>query len=443
MNPRSVSPVVQGFFPGSRLPVRAVQASAAEATLASLSRGGRPPGQPLPPAVQARMEALFRADFSSVRVHVGMEPGALGALALTVGSNLYFAPGHYNPHTQAGQRLIGHELTHVVQQRAGRVRAPGAAAGVTLVHDSGLEAEAERMAVRAALPFAPATVQPFRPGLPQNRPALPHSPGVAQPAWKEVVAWGAAGASAGFGAGFWAGGVGGIVGGALGALGGLGVGGYRSYIRDVPVPRIAGENINAGVWHNLTANVPQNLRFSWGPLANHLFLRLLNSGITYHITGDGLTYILGQPNGQGNCRALATAFTAILNAFDFNAQTRAVRPAGARFIVHAPNFFDATVGGHLYLAGTPTLIPNYFMFSNHWATWVPKLNRFYDPMAAAIYTQAYFNNTIVECDVVPDPTGVHEFVSAAPPHTLNGGAHFTLDQNARLHPAGFFCYDLA
>jgi hypothetical protein len=438
--------LVQGFFPGSRLPARAVQARAAEMALAALGRGGRPPGQPLPPAVQTRMEALFRADFSSVRVHVGMEPGALGALALTVGSNLYFAPGHYNPHTQAGQRLIGHELTHVVQQRAGRVRAAGATTGVTLVHDSGLEAEAERMAARAVarpLPAAPpaqhpATMQPFRPQAPQSHlhARRPHSPDVAQPAWGDVAAWGLAGAGAGYRAG-------GVFGSALGALGGLGVGGYRSYIRDVPVPRIAGENINPGVWHNLTANVPQNLRFSWGPLANHLFLRLLNSGITYHITGDGLTYILGQPNGQGNCRALATAFTAILNAFDFNAQTRAVRPAGGRFIVHAPNFFDATVGGHLYLAGTPTLIPNYFMFSNHWATWVPSLNRFYDPMAAAVYTQAYFNNTIVECDVVPDPTGVHEFISAAPPHTLNGGAHFTLDQNARLHPAGFFCYDLA
>lgn len=106
-------------------------------------------GQPLPAAVQSRMESLFGADFSRVRVHVDERPAALGALAYAQGSDLHFAPGRYDPVSPAGQRLLAHELAHVVQQRAGRARNPFGS-GVALVHDPALEAEAERMAQRAA-----------------------------------------------------------------------------------------------------------------------------------------------------------------------------------------------------------------------------------------------------------------------------------------------------
>ena len=74
-------------------------------------------GDRLPEAVQRKMEAFFKADFSQVRVHVGPEASSIGALAFTAGNDLYFAPGQYNPHLAQGQRLLGHELTHVVQQR--------------------------------------------------------------------------------------------------------------------------------------------------------------------------------------------------------------------------------------------------------------------------------------------------------------------------------------
>ena len=69
-------------------------------------------------------ESALGASFDDVRVHVGPEASSIGALAFTLGTNLYFAPGLYNPHTPQGQQLIGHELAHVVQQRAGRVRNP-------------------------------------------------------------------------------------------------------------------------------------------------------------------------------------------------------------------------------------------------------------------------------------------------------------------------------
>ena len=106
----------------------------------------------LPEEVQAKMEAALGADFSDVRIHVGPEVGGIGAIAFTWGSNIHFAPGYYNPHTLEGQRLLAHELAHVVQQRAGRVRNPYGN-GVAVVQDHALEAEADR--VGKAITFRP------------------------------------------------------------------------------------------------------------------------------------------------------------------------------------------------------------------------------------------------------------------------------------------------
>jgi hypothetical protein len=68
------------------------------------------------------MEAAFGARFGDVRVHIGRQAVMLGAAAFTVGSSIHFAPGRYDPATPQGQKLLGHELAHVLQQRAGRVR---------------------------------------------------------------------------------------------------------------------------------------------------------------------------------------------------------------------------------------------------------------------------------------------------------------------------------
>ena len=106
-------------------------------------------GWPLPRDVQAKMEAALGANFSDVRIHVGPEAAAIGAIAFTWGSDLHFAPGQYNPHTPHGQFLLGHELTHVVQQRAGRVANPFGS-GVAVVQDFALEAEADRLGRLAA-----------------------------------------------------------------------------------------------------------------------------------------------------------------------------------------------------------------------------------------------------------------------------------------------------
>ena len=106
-------------------------------------------GEPLPVAIQRKMEAFFGADFSDVRVHSGPQAHSIGAIAFTLGSSIYFAPGQYKPETPRGQQVLGHELAHVLQQRAGRVRNPQGS-GIAIVQDALLEAEAEHLGARAA-----------------------------------------------------------------------------------------------------------------------------------------------------------------------------------------------------------------------------------------------------------------------------------------------------
>ncbi len=120
-------------------------------------------GQRLPEPVQRKMEAFFGADFSDVMVHIGPEAPSIGALAFTHGSDLYFAPGQYRPTTSEGQRLLGHELTHVLQQQAGRVR-NAFGSGLAVVQDQALEAEAERMGQRAATFVPPVQAKMMPPG---------------------------------------------------------------------------------------------------------------------------------------------------------------------------------------------------------------------------------------------------------------------------------------
>ena len=123
----------------------------------------------MPEVVRGKMEAALGADFSAVRVYVGPQAERIGAIAFTLGSDIYFAPGRYQPDTVHGQQLLGHELAHVVQQRAGRVRNP-LGSGIAVVQDRALEAEADRLGHRAAVhrlgiqaKMIPGAVQPSTP----------------------------------------------------------------------------------------------------------------------------------------------------------------------------------------------------------------------------------------------------------------------------------------
>jgi Domain of unknown function (DUF4157) len=69
---------------------------------------------------KALMESHFAHDFGRVRIHAD-EKAALSAKyvkarAYTVGNNIVFGQGEYQPGTREGKRLLAHELTHVMQQ---------------------------------------------------------------------------------------------------------------------------------------------------------------------------------------------------------------------------------------------------------------------------------------------------------------------------------------
>jgi hypothetical protein len=78
-------------------------------------------GRPLAVDERAAMEAHTGVDLVGVRVHDDAQADraarAVGARAFTVGDDVAFRAGEYQPHTPAGRRLLAHELTHVVQQR--------------------------------------------------------------------------------------------------------------------------------------------------------------------------------------------------------------------------------------------------------------------------------------------------------------------------------------
>ncbi len=79
-------------------------------------------GQPLPDTTRRFFEDRFDRDFSSVRIHADDHAAAssrqIDAAAFTVGNHIAFGRGQFAPHTAVGQRLLAHELTHVVQQGA-------------------------------------------------------------------------------------------------------------------------------------------------------------------------------------------------------------------------------------------------------------------------------------------------------------------------------------
>jgi hypothetical protein len=84
-------------------------------------RGG---GEKLQTSTRQRMEGAFGRDFASVRVHHDAEADSFcrqfGALAFTLGSDIFFGNGMFDPGGSSGARVLAHELTHVVQQgRAG------------------------------------------------------------------------------------------------------------------------------------------------------------------------------------------------------------------------------------------------------------------------------------------------------------------------------------
>jgi|GEM_PF-2089789 len=110
-------------------------------------------GQPLEGGIKQRMQSAFGADFSGVRVHSDFAAqeasDRLDARAFTIGSDIAFGPGEYQPGTPVGDALIAHELAHVVQQQSSDV--PGAPMTKSDAQSSALEEEADISAVGAVV----------------------------------------------------------------------------------------------------------------------------------------------------------------------------------------------------------------------------------------------------------------------------------------------------
>lgn len=91
-----------------------------EAAINALQGGGRP----LPKSDLTFFEPFFDYDFSHVRLHTDTKSAQLAsrmnARAFTRGNDIVFGGGQYGPGTDAGNRLLAHELAHVVQQAGQR-----------------------------------------------------------------------------------------------------------------------------------------------------------------------------------------------------------------------------------------------------------------------------------------------------------------------------------
>jgi len=122
-------------------------------------------GKPLAPEVRGEMEERLGHDFGDVRVHTDNAANesakSVSAHAYTVGSNVVFQRDKYDPSSTAGKTMLAHELTHVVQQRAGAVDGTPAPGGIRISDPSDRferEAAANADRVMSAPAAAPVTV---------------------------------------------------------------------------------------------------------------------------------------------------------------------------------------------------------------------------------------------------------------------------------------------
>ena len=119
----------------------------------------RSPGMPLDAQTRAFFEPRFGRDFSQVRVHADARAAqsahAVDAHAFTVGPNVVFNSGQYQPGTNRGRQLLAHELTHVVQQAS--------ASPVSGLRVSSPSDASEQEAARSETTLAPNTITTSEP----------------------------------------------------------------------------------------------------------------------------------------------------------------------------------------------------------------------------------------------------------------------------------------
>lgn len=92
--------------------------------------GGAESGAAIPADARTSLESSFGTPLDDVRVHVGARSGALAddidANAFTVGRDIYFGNGRFDPGSPRGYHLLAHEVTHTLQQGGPAPAASGA-----------------------------------------------------------------------------------------------------------------------------------------------------------------------------------------------------------------------------------------------------------------------------------------------------------------------------
>jgi hypothetical protein len=139
---------------GNEVVSRMVEESSEEERSPVLDVVGHGGGHPLDSHVREDMEGRLGQDFSDVRVHTDSAAAAsarsVQARAYTVGNEIVFDNGHYQPGSDHGRQTLAHELTHVVQQRSGPVDGTPTDGGIQLSDPSDrFEQQAENNAARA------------------------------------------------------------------------------------------------------------------------------------------------------------------------------------------------------------------------------------------------------------------------------------------------------
>jgi hypothetical protein len=119
---------------------------------AMVQRAVDEPGVPLEAGSRGVMQQYLGHDLGGVRVHTGSRAAAsaraVDALAYTVGQDVVFGEGQYQPATPTGGQLLAHELTHVLQQQ-NTPEKPSLAPSSALDADDAAEREAQRMGAEA------------------------------------------------------------------------------------------------------------------------------------------------------------------------------------------------------------------------------------------------------------------------------------------------------
>jgi hypothetical protein len=102
------------------IPTSSLKPSLPSHVAPAVKAGTQSGGQALDKHTSAEMSAKFGHSFSQVRIHTDSRAGdaadAMGANAFALGGDIVFGAGKYNPGSLDTERILAHELTHVVQQ---------------------------------------------------------------------------------------------------------------------------------------------------------------------------------------------------------------------------------------------------------------------------------------------------------------------------------------